>query len=221
MHRAEKVLTVSNYSKGRLIEWSGVSEDKIVVVGNGVDTVFSPEGNLHKFDAPYILYIRNSKPHKNVATLLKAFALMSESDVKLVLNGNPDENARHEALRLGVLDRVIFAGRISEDKLPEYYRGAAVVTMPSLYEGFGLPALEGMASGVPVVVSNSTSLPEVVGDAGLLVDPTDPASIAHGLDRALSDTVLRRDLRRLGLERAKKFKWDDVAARINRVMESE
>lgn len=221
MRRAKAVLTVSEYSKQRLIEWSGLDEQKIVVVGNGVDPIFSPFGEKKRMDAPYMLYIRNSKPHKNVLALVRAFAIMQQNDVKLVLNGSPEPEIQHEALRLGVLDRIIFAGRIPENQLPAYYRGAAVVIMPSLYEGFGLPALEGMASGVPVVVSNTTSLPEVVSDAGILVDPTEPLSIAEGLDCALSDTLLRHQLKERGLMRAKLFNWDDVAARVNRVMECE
>lgn len=214
MHRSRRVLTVSEYSRQRLLEWSGVSPEGVVVVGNGVDPTYSPHGPRHEPGYPYVLYVRNTKPHKNVEGLLRAFALLDEPDVRLVLSGPADDLTRHAALRLGVLNRVVFAGRIPEAQLPAYYRGAAVVTMPSLYEGFGLPALEGMASGVPVVVSGTTSLPEVVGTAGLLVDPMDPESIADGLRRALGDTELRRALVASGLERARQFSWDDVAARV-------
>ncbi|AZI43776.1 glycosyltransferase family 1 protein [Deinococcus psychrotolerans] len=218
MSRAQRVLTVSEYSRQRLLEWSGVSPEQVVVVGNGVDATFSPEGAVHRPGYPYILYVRNTKPHKNVAELLRAFALMNMSDVRLLLSGVADDDTRHEALRLGILERIVFTGRIPEADLPAYYRGAAVVTMPSLYEGFGLPPLEGMACGVPVVVSDSTSLPEVVGDAGLLIDPRSAESVADGLTRALSDTALRQQMRERGLERAKLFKWDDVADRVRRVL---
>jgi len=214
VHRARRVLTVSEYSRHRLLEWSGVSPEKVVVVGNGVDPAFSPHGPVHQPGYPYVLYMRNTKQHKNVPMLLKAFAQLQHPEVRLMLSGKPDDDTRHLALRLGILDRVVFAGRIPEEKLPAYYRGAAVVTMPSLYEGFGLPALEGMASGIPVVVSATTSLPEVVGEAGVLVDPVSAESIAAGLQQALSDSELRTRLRALGLERAKQFDWDEVGARV-------
>lgn len=219
--RAHRVLTVSEYSRQRLLEWSGVAPEQVVVVGNGVDAAFSPFGKIHQPGYPYIFYVRNAKPHKNVSRLLEAFAQMTVPGVRLVLSGQADEAARHQALRLGIDGRVVFAGRIPEQNLPAYYRGAAVVTMPSLYEGFGLPPLEGMASGVPVVVSNATSLPEVVGDAGLLVDPHDAASIAGGLSRALTDTALRQTLRTRGLERARQFNWDAVAGRVRRALDLE
>ena len=221
MARAKRVLTVSEYSRQRLLEWSGVDPEQVTVVGNGVESAFSPVGRVHQPGYPYIFYVRNTKPHKNVARLLEAFAQMEMPDVRLVLSGEADEATRHQALQLEIDGRVVFAGRIPEADLPAYYRGAAVVTMPSLYEGFGLPPLEGMASGVPVVVSNVTSLPEVVGDAGLLVDPNEAGSIAEGLTRALTDTALRETLRARGLERAKQFNWDDVAARVRRELDLE
>ena len=212
--RAQKILTVSEYSRQRLLEWSGVDAERVVVVGNGVDVAFSPEGHKHEPGYPYILYIRNVKPHKNVLKLLEAFSLIDIPELRLLLSGSADTATGHAALRLGIYERVIFTGHIPESELPAYYRGAAVVTMPSLYEGFGLPPLEGMAAGVPVVVSNTTSLPEVVGDAGVLVDPAQAESIADGLTRALCDSDLRRRLVKLGLERAKQFSWDDVGARV-------
>jgi len=180
---------------------------------------FSESGSKREPGYPYIFYVRNAKPHKNVSRLLKAFSIMENRDIKLVLSGKADVETQNEALRLGVSDRIIYSGRISEEELPVYYRSASLVIMPSLYEGFGLPALEGMASGIPVVVSNTTSLPEVVGDAGILVDPYDPTSIAEGLDRGLSDTVLRLTLRDKGLRRAKMFTWENVALRVGQVLE--
>lgn len=221
MFRAKKVLTVSEYSRQRLLEWSGVDSSQIVVVGNGVSSDFTPHGQKYQPGYPYILYIRNTKPHKNVIGLLKAFALLPDCEVRLVLSGLADEDTRHEAMRLGIYDRVVFAGRIPEDDLPAYYRGAAVVTMPSLYEGFGLPALEGMACGVPVVVSNTTSLPEVVGTAGILIDPTSPEDLAFGLSRALTNSELRQQMIQRGLKQAGQFRWDHVAAKIHRVLELE
>lgn len=212
--RASRVLTVSEYSRQRILEWSGAPPERVTVVANGVDAAFSPQGDRHQPGYPYLLYVGNAKPHKNLPRLLAAFAQLAQPDLRLLLSDHPDPDLRHEALRQGVADRVVFAGRIAEDELPAYYRGAAAVALPSLYEGFGLPALEGMACGVPVVVSRTTSLPEVVGDAGVLIDPHDAESIADGLARALTDTALRQRLRERGPERARLFRWDDVAARV-------
>lgn len=221
LRRARWILTVSEYSRRRIIEWGGVASEQVRVVGNGVDSAFSPEGSVHNPGFPYVLYVRNTKPHKNVPRLLAAFAQLDAPGLRLLLSGPADDATRHAALRLGILERVVFTGLIPEHDLPAYYRGAEVVTMPSLYEGFGLPPLEGMACGIPVVVSNTTSLPEVVGDAGVLVDPLDVDSISHGLTQALTDSTLRASLRARGLARARLFTWDDVAARVIRALDQE
>ena len=214
IHRADRVFTDSEYSRQRILEWSGAAPEKVVVVSCGVSDQFSPNGPTYSPGYPYIFYVRNPKPHKNTLGLIRAFALLADQDIRLLLSGRPDADLQHEALRLGVFGRVIFTGRIPEEELPAYYRGAAVVTMPSFYEGFGLPPLEGMASGVPVVVANATSLPEVVGKAGLLVDPASLESIAEGLELALTDTDLRHQLIERGLERSKLFTWDRVGNRV-------
>jgi len=108
-------------------------------------------------------------------------------------------------------DRIVFVGLIDDDKLPEFYRGAVVFIFPSLYEGFGLPPLEAMACGTPVLTSNVTSLPEVVGDAALMVDPYDVDAIAEGIKRLIGDDNLRKELSQKGLARAKLFSWDRTA----------
>ena len=116
------------------------------------------------------------------------------------------------ARRHGVSGRVAFAGPVSDEALPAHYRGADAVAVPSLYEGFGLPALEAMACGVPVVAANATALPEVVGDAGVLVDPYDVDAIADGLARAVGDPAVRAECRSRGLERAARFSWERTAS---------
>jgi len=214
IHKSSRVFTDSEYSRNRILEWSGTEASKVVIVSCGVSKEFSPEGDTYSPGYPYIFYVRNAKPHKNTLGLIRAFALLKDQDIRLLLSGKPELDLQHEALSLGVFDRVIFTGRIPEKDLPSYYRGALAVTMPSFYEGFGLPPLEGMASGVPVVVANATSLPEVVGDAGLLVDPASPESIADGLERALTDTTLRETMIARGLERAQLFTWDKVGNRV-------
>ena len=214
--RAHRVLTVSAYSRNRIAVWAGIPQEQVVVVGAGVDARFSPDGPAHAPGSPYVLCVANRKPHRNIPRLLEAFALLSDSDLHLVLSGDPDPDTVHHALRLGIYHRLAFAGLIPEAELPAYYRGAALVVVPSLYEGFGLPALEGLACGAPVVCSDTTSLPEVVGDAAVLVDPYDVGSIAAGMRRALKEGPL---LRERGLARAQLFSWDKTAALIQKVLQ--
>ncbi|WP_027482712.1 glycosyltransferase family 4 protein [Deinococcus pimensis] len=217
--RAARVLTVSEFSRRRIVEWAGVPGKRVVNVGNGVGEAYTPEGARHEPGYPYLLYVGNRKPHKNVPRLVEAFARLDVPDLRLVLSGGPDDDTRHLALRLGVLDRVVFAGLIPEVDLPAYYRGAVALAYPTLYEGFGLPALEAMACGTPVVTSNRTSLPEVVGDAALLVDPEDVEVIVAALTRVVADFALRTALASRGLARSRLFSWDRTAALVARVLE--
>jgi glycosyltransferase involved in cell wall biosynthesis len=153
--------------------------------------------------------------------LLEALALIeSERRPVLLLPGYPtpyEAELRSVADRLGVLDDTRFLEWVSPAELEGLYRAAGVFVFPSLYEGFGLPPLEAMASGTPVVTSNLSSLPEVAGDAAVLVDPYDPAAIAAGIERVLTDEELRRDLRRRGLARAKQFSWQRSVARVREI----
>jgi glycosyltransferase involved in cell wall biosynthesis len=161
------------------------------------------------------------KPHKNLERLIEAFQLVRKrglSHLKLVLIG--DEISKYAALRRAVHQHqlhkhVRFLGYLPEETLAVMYRLAGVFVFPSLYEGFGLPPLEAMASGTPVVTSNVSSLPEVAGDAAVLVDPYDPHAIADGIYRVLSDEALRRDLRSKGLLRARQFSWEASVRRIH------
>lgn len=204
------IFTVSNYSKNRIVEWSGIDDKKVVVVGNGVDEKFSPLGEHYDLGYPYILCVSNDKPHKNLDRLLEAFSIHPSKEIRLVMVCDLSDRLHNRCHSLGIIDRVIFSGKISDIKLSEYYRGASVVVVPSLYEGFGLPALEGMASGVPVVASNVTSLPEVVGNAGIMIDPYSSDSIAHGIDVALGNSDVRKRSIELGLLQAQRFSWEKV-----------
>lgn len=218
--RAARVLTVSEFTKRELLEWAGIGEEDVVVVGNGVSAAFTPNGDPSDPGYPYVLYVGYRKPHKNVPRLLEAFARSGIPDeVRLMLSGPPDEATTALAGRLAIGERVVFAGPIPEVDLPAYYRGALAVALPSLYEGFGLPAVEGMASGTPVLASRAGALPEVVGDAAILVDPYDVDSIAGGLREIVEDDEVRAELRRRGLERAQKFSWERTAERARHVLE--
>jgi glycosyltransferase involved in cell wall biosynthesis len=218
-HRATQVLTVSQFSKDQILDWAGLSEDKVMVVGCAVGPEFTPLGLLHQPGYPYVFALLNGKPHKNMLGALEVFARAGlDTNVKLLLSGLPVAAVLERARALRLLDRVVFAGMILESELSAYYRGALVLLFPSLYEGFGLPPLEAMACGTPVVSSNLTSLPEVIADAALSSNPMDVEQMASLLARAVNDTALRLDLRERGLRQASRFDWDDVANCVLKVL---
>lgn len=218
LQHADVVFTVSHYSRRKIAEWSGVPLEKIVVAGNGVSDAFTPNGEAWKWPKPYLLYVGNQKPHKNVQGLIRGYAASQlADDVDLLVTGYLTESVAATATRCGVMDKVKALGLVQEADLPGLYRGAFGLVMPSRYEGFGLPVVEAMASGLPVLSSDRTSLPEVGGDAVAYFSPDDMDSLVHGLD-SLQDGALRSRLRRAGLERAKRFRWEDVAARVSRAI---
>jgi glycosyltransferase involved in cell wall biosynthesis len=219
-HRAARVLTVSDYSKHEIMAWAKIKEDQIVNVGNGVDLPFTPAGRKHEPGYPYLLYVGSRKPHKNLNRLLKAYSVAGVSkDVRLALSGVPDQQIVEEIRRLGLNGNVVFFDSSMDSNLADYYRGAVGFVFPTLYEGFGLPPLEALACGVPVLTSNVCSLPEVIDDAGLLVDPLNVDAIADGINRLVYNPTLREELRRKGLYRAKKFSWDVTAKKIQDVLQ--
>jgi glycosyltransferase involved in cell wall biosynthesis len=225
--KADRVLTVSDASKRDILHYTGVAPEKVVVIHNGLDARFAtdpdPEAvervrQRFQLDHPFVLYVGNIKPHKNLARLIAAFAAMradGPDGLKLVVIG--DETSKHPELRQAVhrhrLDKhVRFFGFQPSATLVVFYRLARAFVFPSLYEGFGLPPLEAMANETPVVTSNVSSLPEVAGGAALLVDPYDVASIADGIRRAVTDETLRQDLIARGRARAREFSWARAAA---------
>jgi len=214
VRRARVVLTGSEYSRAEIVEWSGVEPERVVVIGCGAAARFVPGGDAYEPGFPYLLYVGNLKPHKNLARLIRAFARARERDsVRLLLTGDPQPQLASlvKAERLG--DRVVFLGPVTDEQLPGLYRGAVALLFPSLYEGFGLPPLEAMACGTPVVSSTVTSLKEVVGDAAVAIDPLDVECIADAIDRVVADDDLRRDLSSRGLAQAAKFSWERSAQR--------
>lgn len=219
-HRAAYVLTVSEFSRARIIAWSGIPGDRVINVGNGVDATFCPADMPEPGAARYLLSVSNRKHHKNEMRIVEAFARAEvAADIQLLFTGNPTaELLAHIALH-GVSARVAFAGRVPESDFPALYRGAMALIFPSLYEGFGLPVIEAMACGTVVLTSDTTSLPEVAGGAALLVDPLSVEQIAQGMARLCSDTDLRAALRAKGLLQAAKFTWDETARKVADVLQ--
>ncbi len=218
--KADHVVTVSNYSKTQIMETLGTPAAKISVIHCGVGAQFREYGNDQKFrnaarilgiDTPFLLYVGNLKPHKNVSTLLRAYAQLRRGKRfahSLLIVGD-DARWKHtvveECVRLGIRDTTVFAPFVSADLLPRIYAAADALVMPSTAEGFGLPVLEAMACGTPVVCSNAASLPEVAGDAALYFDPASAKELAGQIERLLQSKELRTSLRDRGLQRAKQF----------------
>jgi glycosyltransferase involved in cell wall biosynthesis len=219
--RAAFVLTVSEFSKQEIMEWSGVREDKVVNVRNGVGPPFVREGTKHDPGYPYLLYVGSTRPNKNLPRLLTAFAISKVlNEVRLILAGRYCLSIESEIERLGLQGKVTARRCDSDEELASLYRGARALVFPSLYEGFGLPVLEAMACGTPVLASNVTAVPEVAGDAALLVDPTDVRAIAEGIERIVQDEELRSSLREKGIRRASLYSWDETARRTWEVLQS-
>jgi glycosyltransferase involved in cell wall biosynthesis len=230
--RATRVLTVSETSKNDIMRFFGTEPSKIDVIYNAYDERFGIEPKeddvvrvreRYQLHDEFVLYAGNVKPHKNLERLIDAFQLVRSrglDHLKLVMIG--DDISKYASLRRAVHryqlhNYVRFLGYLPEETLAVMYRLAGVFVFPSLYEGFGLPPLEAMASGTPVVTSNVSSLPEVTGDGAALVDPYDPQAIADGIYRVLTDVDLRRDLRRKGLARAHQFSWGASVRRVREI----
>ena len=220
-HAAAFVITASEFSRGRIAAWSGLDPCRIVNIGAGVADDFSPDGERVTRARPYFLAVSNRRPHKNEARLLVAFAASRAcADADLVLTGAPSGELLELAERSRITDRVHYTGLVSDAELAALYRGAVALLFPSLYEGIGLPMVEAMASGTPVLTSTTTSLSEVSGGAALLVDPESVDAIVSGIDRLWQDSALRADLCVRGLERAQAFRWPQVGIRARRAFES-
>lgn len=217
--RADVVFTVSEFSRQRIVEWAGVPEDRVVIVGNGVNPAFCPEGPRHIRDRPYFLCVSNRRLHKNEPRVVAALAGAAVDDAGLVFSGFPTPQLQALIDSHGLGRRVTFAGPVNDAALASLYRGAIATLFPSLYEGFGLPVIESMACGTPVLTSNTTALPELAAAAALLVDPESTDAIAGGITRLYQDGELRLQLRAAGLARARAFTWSDVATRARYALE--
>ena len=215
--RAHTVFTVSEFTKDRILEWSGIAPEKVSVVGNGLSPAFTPEGRRHNSGRPYFLHVGRRVAHKNIPRLLQAFRdSRAGSDACLLFTGEEDEASAKCIDRLRMRNSVRFTGPLSDEELAAHYRGAVALLFPSLYEGFGLPIIEAMACGTPVLTSNVTAMPEITGThAAVLVAPCNTDEISHGIDQIAHNESLRSRLIANGLARSLNFAWDQTARRIS------
>lgn len=222
IQRACRWIADSNFSRSELLARTNKNPDSIITIPAGVDSHFRPltPAEVVKWrghwgvDGKLVLHVGHCQPRKNLEGLLSALALLRKqaNDVLLIQVGGTFTPHQHRLIhQLALAEHVCQFSRVSEEELVGLYNAADVFVLPSFYEGFGLPVLEAMACGTPVVASNVASLPEVVGDAGLLVDPRDPQAIADAIARVLSDPALAEEMRQRGLEWARKFTWERTA----------
>jgi glycosyltransferase involved in cell wall biosynthesis len=228
LDRADKIATVSEFSKGEIINYFAVDPSKIVVIPSAVNTnsyfpikdteILAQYKKKYAIVGEYFLYLGTLEPRKNIGALIDAYHLLKQKipdAPRLLLGGKKGwlyESIFKKVEELGLGKDVLFLGYVPDEDVAPLMCGAVAFVFPSLYEGFGTPPLEAMACGVPVLTSNCSSLPEVTGDAALLVDPLRVESIAVGLERLVADKNLREELSRKGLERAKAFTWERAAS---------
>jgi len=229
--RANRIITLATSTKSDLRHNFGIAEERVQVVYPYARSIFRPDTRraqvaaTYKLPAAYILYLGTLEPRKNIPNLLRAFALAKQRGALphvLVLAGQPGWRYRdvfQTVERLGIKEHVIFLGYVPDEDLPGLYSGADLFAYLSWYEGFGFPVLEAMACGTPVLTSNVSALPEVVGDAGILVPPNDPEQAADAIVRVLADAEWRRELSARGLARAALFTQERFARGILQVYE--
>ena len=222
--RSARVLTDSESAKQDIVRLCHVPPEKVVVTYLAASSAFHPVSEAeiaavkakYKLNERFILAVCTLEPRKNIKRLIQAYAQQAGllPPVQLVHAGSKGwfyDDILAEAQRSGVADSVSFLGHVPLDDLVGLYNAAAVFVYPALYEGFGLPTLEAMRCGCPVITSNTSSLPEVVGEAGLLIDPLDVSQLAAAIQRVLGDAALAETMRRLGLARAGRFSWERTA----------
>jgi glycosyltransferase involved in cell wall biosynthesis len=230
--RATRVIAISGATRDDLVRYDGIAPARIAVVHHGLTALFqAPQTpasieavrQRHGLAEPYLLFVGTLQPRKNLERLLLAFDRVAADEATLTLAlvgamGWQQERLTRALAGLRARDRVRVLGFVDDADLPPLMAGALALAYPSLYEGFGLPAIEAMACGTPVLTSTTSSMPEVVGDSALLVDPLSVEAIAGGLRRILRDEALRRDLRERGLERARMFTWERAARETQAVL---
>jgi glycosyltransferase involved in cell wall biosynthesis len=231
IRRVKHVITVSDFSKSRLLDISGVDESRIAVIANGVNRAFHPRSSAEvrtvlsqlKIPALYFLAVGSIEPRKNLGRLLEAWSICEPrigNNVHLVIAGDVGQRHVFRGVELKRLpQRVHLAGFVPDEYLPALYTGSIALVYPSAYEGFGLPVAEAMASGTVPLTANSTSLPDTVGNAGILFDPCNVVEMAEAMVTVFENESLRDHLRQCALRQSERFSWEKTAARSLRVLE--
>jgi len=234
VRNAGAIITDSEFSRRDLLEMFRVPEEKVHAIHCGVDSQYArlQDGEriqsirrMYGLESPFVLYVGSLKPHKNIPTLLEAFSLLAKKNVEvnLVFVGeslSSRSSLAGKAEALGLVGRIHDLGFVSGEDLAAIYNCAEMVVLPSLYEGFGLPAIEAMACGTPAIVSNATSLPEVAGRGALVVDPRSAGEWAEAMKSILEDSSLRGDLIARGFENASRYSWKRNARETLRIYSS-
>jgi len=234
--KAKKVLTISNSSRDDIIKEYNLAKDKVAVTHLGIKETVSLTPHIYSMNTlkakyalsdNYILFVGTLQPRKNISRLIKAFAKVLKTekapdDLQLIIVGRKGwlyEEILETPKELGIEHRVSFLENVQDDELPLFYKHALCYVLPSLYEGFGLPVLEAMQQGCPVITSNVSSLPEAGGDAALYVDPEDVGDIAEKITKLITNDKLRKELIEKGHEQVKKFSWEKTARETLAVLE--
>jgi glycosyltransferase involved in cell wall biosynthesis len=229
--QARAIITDSEYSKRDVVRHLHVAAERVQVIlpaaDEGATSVWRDAAPVSHYGIvqPYILYVGKHHGNKNISTLLRAYVMHPDIYTKfqLVIAGTRDVRRKalyQEAEALDPGKRILFTDFVADVELFDLYRGASLFVFPSLYEGFGLPPLEAMACGVPVITSNAASLPEVVGDAAIQVDPLNAREMAEAMRTVLTDPGLQNTLRQKGIERARQFSWETAARQLLHVYET-
>lgn len=232
--RADKIITVSEFSKQEIIKYLNIPENKIIVMPNGIDEKLYHENytkeqcykacRKYRIEEPFILYLGTLEPRKNIEKLVQAYALLKNKTAKLpklVIAGKKGwmfETIFETVRDLKLENRVIFTDYVEEKEVPLLMKAAELFVFPSLYEGFGLPPLEAMACGTAVISSNVSSLPEVIGDAGILIDPEKEEEIAEAMLKLLTNEQFKIQLEEKGKERAAYYSWKNSARIVEKVI---
>ncbi|MCP4655828.1 MAG: glycosyltransferase family 4 protein, partial [bacterium] len=226
LQRGDRIISVSRNTRTDLMSYFRVDGRKIEVVHNGIEDAFRQEVAQEDLERwmrnlglkrPYFLFVGNPKPHKNLDNVVKAYARalqLHSFPHPLVCVGDRDATEfkiRQRARQLGISDRIVLLGHVAQEALPAVYQGASLFLYPTLYEGFGLPVVEAMASNVPVITSNTSALKEIAAGYAHLVSPLDVEGIAKAIVQCVGDDEHRTSLRKLGLRRAQDFQWHEAA----------
>src|SRR3989344_772809 len=228
--KARRIITISKSSKNDIIKAYGVLEDKISVVYPGIKIGKDSKSEMRtstlkeKFgiDEDFILFVGTLQPRKNIEKLIEAFSMLKNKNIILVVVGKKGwmfEKIMSAPQKFGVSDRVKFLHSVTDEELPIFYKNAMCFVLPSLYEGFGLPVLEAMQYGCPVLTSNVSSLPEAGGDAAIYSDPQSVEDMAEKINRVVSSQKTREEMVKKGLEQIKKFSWEKSAEKTIKLLE--